>query len=79
MAWKKILSIVFCSLLITFLLNLQSINGRLLVSHGSAKVTSPYVLNNPPPQNPNSASIADKADPPDSAPPAPRSRTPIHN
>ncbi|GLU23617.1 hypothetical protein SLE2022_396090 [Rubroshorea leprosula] len=78
MASKKTLSIVFSLLFITYLLNPPSIDGRQLMSYG-AKVKSSYVFNIPPPQNSNNTSVVDKADPQNSAPPAPRSQTPIHN
>ncbi|GLT60731.1 hypothetical protein SLA2020_334860 [Shorea laevis] len=78
MAWKKILSIVFSFLFITYLLNLPSVDGRQLMSYG-AKVKSSYVFNVPPPQNPNNTSVVDKADPQNSTPPAPRSQDPSHN
>ncbi|GKU96039.1 hypothetical protein SLEP1_g9320 [Rubroshorea leprosula] len=81
MAPKKILSIVYIVLAITFLLKFQPIEGRQL-NYGAANVTSRVhgdVVNIPPPQNSNNTRMVDKIDPRNSAPPAPQSQRPIHN
>ncbi|GKU96044.1 hypothetical protein SLEP1_g9325 [Rubroshorea leprosula] len=81
MAPKKILSIIYIFLAITFLLKSQSIEGRQL-NYGVVKVTSSVygdVVNIPPPQNSNNTEMVDKIDPPNSVPPAPRAQHPIHN
>ncbi|GKU96040.1 hypothetical protein SLEP1_g9321 [Rubroshorea leprosula] len=82
MAPKKILSIVYIFLAITFLLKFQSIEGRQLMNYDAVKVTSSVhgdFVTIPTPQNSNNSGIVDKSDPLNSAPPAPQAQHPIHN